>query len=224
MADLSSPFSAWSDAHLFALTRDTQFLSQPVAGDWFDSRPHLLILYTLAKWVCWQNPSLPAPLAPPVCMEIGVRHGMTSVALLHAMRETSGHLTSIEIDPHWCAESQKVVDRIGLDPWWTLRCADSNTFEPGVEFVDILFIDGDHSRDQVEREVLKYGPLVRVNGFMLMHDYWSRTDCLGPPVTDPGSQVSEVVEEIMRPSGEWEIVCLPWSHGLVIARRVRPAA
>lgn len=217
----SAQWSNWSDAHLVALTRDTRWLSQPVADDWFDSRPHLLMLYTIAKWVCWPDPRMVRPRCAPHCLEIGVRHGMSSIALLHAMRETGGMLVSLECDPHWCAASRRLIEGAGLESWWDLQCINSNDYKPAFETLDLLWIDGDHSRAQAERDVRKYAPLVRINGFLLMHDYWSLPCCADPPVQDPASHVSEVVEEVLRPSGEWEIINLPWAHGLTIARRVR---
>ncbi len=213
------PAEPWTDQHLFDLTRSTAWWAQPVADDWYDSRPHLLMIYSCAKWVCWPDPRTSKPLWQPRCLEIGVRHGTSSMALLHAMRETDGMLTSLEMDPEWCEKAMERVRHFGLNPWWQLHCVNSNDFAAIFgERLDLLFIDSAHEAAQVRQDVEHYLPLVRQHGLVLLHDYWSKPWPCEPPVQPPfPSEVSIVVEEL-RATGRVELVTLPWSFGLTIGR------
>lgn len=211
----------WDDGHLMALTRDTSWWCP--AGDWNDSRSHLLVLYTIAKWVCWPNPTWSVPAVPPVAVEIGVREGPSTVAILHAMRETGGKLISLECDAGSAAIATTLVNRAGLAPWWELHIVRSEQWAPyAPAALDFLWIDGDHHEDQVRADVRDYASRVRLNGMVALHDYWSDPACFGSPQGGPfPSDVSVVIEE-MRASGQWEILTLPWSFGLTLCRKVAP--
>lgn len=212
----------FGDAELFKLTRDTSWITP--AGDWVDTRPHLLILNQLAKWVNWMNPSQPHPACAPICVEIGVREGPTTLALLHAMRETNGKLISIECDPDCAAIARDVVEKAGLSQWWELHVMRSEQYaEQLPPEIDFLWIDGDHGEAQVRLDVHLYASHVRVGGLIAMHDYWSDAWCLGPPqgeVAGQGSDVSVIVEE-MRATGKYDLMTIAISYGLTLARKVR---
>lgn len=218
----------WDDQALFNLSRDTtSWLTHGpdggTVGDWFDGRVHTILLYYLAKNINWPDPRLPRPMLPPRVLEIGVRHGVSSLALLHAMRETGGHLTSIEVDPEWARAATAAVTAAGLMPWWDLRVIHSDAYarEARTE-LDLLWIDGDHSEEQVRTDVEHFGPLVRAGGIMALHDYYSLPIPCHPPVCPPfPSHVSIVVEQL-RQVGGWEILTLPFSYGVTLCKRNWP--
>lgn len=217
----------WTDADLFALTRDTRPWGNSIErespiGDFFDSRPHLLQLYSIAKSVNWMDPTWPAPVVPPRCVEIGVREGVTTMALLHAMRETGGQLISLECDPDAAAMATRFVEQAERQAWWRLVVERSERFAADCPTpIDLLWIDGDHSEEQVRMDVAGYAPKVRVNGFIAFHDYFSDPGCLAAPVSGGfPSGVSVVVEEL-RATGNYEVIVYPWAFGLAVCRRLR---
>lgn len=202
----------WADANLFALTRDTRSWvthdhNGTEIGDWYDTRRHLLTLYSLALSVCWTDPTKWSPHRPPQMLEIGVRHGIATMALLHAARESGGHLTSIEIDERYARVARERVREAKLDQWWTLIVDNCNTVIDQVGGLDLCWIDGDHSYAQTKLDVANYGSKVRSDGYIAMHDSanWN----------EPG--VAAVVAE-MRTSGRFDMMTLAYSYGLTIAR------
>jgi predicted O-methyltransferase YrrM len=231
------PQGEFTDAMLMALTRDTTWWCSPVARDWHDVRPHLLVLYSIAKWINRPDPRIDAPpghiapMPPPLCLEIGVRHAISTVAILCAMREVSGRLVSLEYDDgtrgdreNWAAKSMERVKAAGLDPWWTLHVVDSNDFDLALlprPTLDLLFIDSAHDAAQVQQDIAKYSSLVRKNGMMILHDYFSHAEPCDPPVQGPWiSEVSIPVDKL-RTTGEWEICVIPFGFGLVLARHLK---
>jgi hypothetical protein len=204
------PTDGWSDAKLLEITRDTRawFTHDDeghVIGDWEDTRAHLPTLYAIARSVCWPNPTHKQPLYPPRMLEIGVRHGVASLALLQACKETGGHLTSLEICEEFATVARERVEAAGLSPWWDLQLVNSNAYSSGP--LDLLWIDGDHSYAQCKLDVENHAPRVRSGGYVLMHDAWN--------VLEPGVPV--VIDE-MRATGKYEICVLQFSYGLAICR------
>lgn len=200
----------WTDEHLFKLTRDSMWwithdYEGHEIGQWPDTRRHGLLLYSLALSVNWPDPNQPSPTHPPRVLEIGVRHGITTMFLLHAMRETGGKLTSVEIDYPFAIVAQERVHEAKLAPWWELHVADCNFYESGE--IDMVWIDGDHSYQQCKKDVERFGSKVRKGGYVVMHDAVNELE--------PG--VAAVVEE-MRQSGKYDMVVLSHSYGICVAR------
>lgn len=211
----------WRDQHLFALTRDTSWWCP--AGDWYDTRWHLLPIYAIARAVNQPNPTWPGPAIPPRCLEIGVREGPTTMAILHAMRETGGKLLSLECDPDVAEITRGLVEKAGLSQWWELHVTRSEVFAPDAPpILDFLWIDGDHSEDQVRLDIENYAHRVRLGGFMALHDFYSDAGCFDSPQSGGfPSDVSIVVDDTIKASGKWEVITYPWSHGLTVCRRIR---
>ncbi len=217
-------FGKWTDAQFMALTRDTRsFIQHRVStgedvGDWYDMRQHLEILHAVARCVNWPDPRDLAPKRPPMCLEIGVRHGVSTLALLTAMRETGGKLISVEIDPEWAQDATDRVLEAGLGEWWELHIMSSDTLHERLDTqLDLLWIDGSHEEEFVRADFGHFAPRVRQGGFILMHDYWTAIDPTDPEQPANDSGVMLVVEEARRTS-KYETLTLPWSHGLTIMR------
>jgi predicted O-methyltransferase YrrM len=215
---------------LLALSRDTRaFINTGPDGksvdDWFDVRAHGPILYALARNINWPDPRAPRPLRPPLCLEIGVRHGVSTLNLLHAMREANGRLVSLECDPDWARAAADVIERAQLTPWWDLRIQRSDDFDCATlgRPLDFLLIDGDHGLDQVRKDVERFVPQVRPGGLIALHDYYSKPWPCDPPIQPPfPSYVSAAVEQL-RQTGCYEILTLPFSFGLTLVRVLSPA-
>lgn len=98
------------------------------------------------------------------CMEIGVRHGASTSALLTGLEEHQGHLISFDIVDH----SRPFREH----PQWTIHYLNSVTDAEGIkklipDHLDLLFIDGDHAYESVISDLHNYGPRA---DRILLHD------------------------------------------------------
>jgi len=99
-------------------------------------------------------------------VEIGTRDGASTSALLLGVKENvGGHLWSVDINP----ECSRIFPP---DPQWTFIHGHSRDNAdrilaqiPG--YVDLLFIDGDHSYEMVKSDLAIYGPLAKT---IMLHD------------------------------------------------------
>lgn len=208
----------WSaSAFLDCVGRDTRAWFR---DDWHDIRPHMSILGAFALSVNVTDPRAPIQ-RPPLCVEIGVRYGASTLPLLMAMQATGGRLVSLDIDLETYAEAYERIEAAGLLPWWE-PMAWSSTYADVPQRIDLLFIDGDHSLEQVRIDFDRFSPAVRLGGFCLMHDYYRTLDPWDTEGHTSGQQdtgVPVVVEEA-RQSGKWEVLVVPVAYGLAIMRRV----
>jgi hypothetical protein len=104
---------------------------------WSDIQDHLPRLYAAAKGHC---------------LEIGVRSGMSTSALLAGIEEKGGHLWSIDV------EDCRVFDG---HPQWTFLQGNSllreiETALPDIQF-EVVFIDGDHSYEGALIDLFLHG-------------------------------------------------------------------
>jgi predicted O-methyltransferase YrrM len=95
-------------------------------------------------------------------IELGTRSGVSTVAFLHALEETDGRLTSIDLDAPPAIES----------PRWTFIQGDD--LDPrilyGLEPADLVFIDTSHLYEQTVAELHVYKHLVNPGGIIALHD------------------------------------------------------
>jgi hypothetical protein len=124
--------------------------------------------------------------------EIGMRHGISTLALLLAARDTGGHVWSIDVDE--CIEGRRNVRHAGLADYHTFIHGDSAAVEFPEE-LDVLFIDGEHSYAALTLDFGQHRGRVRDGGVVLFHD---TTSCPG-------------VAEFCREIGA---TCLPMGAGL----------
>ena len=100
-------------------------------------------------------------------IELGVREAGSTTAFLAALELTGGHLWSCDKD----MPVQRGAELVNRVPWWEFwRMPDQQALELAPTSCDILFVDTSHTYDQTLWELLSYGPLVRVGGYVLMHD------------------------------------------------------
>lgn len=133
-------------------------------------------------------------------LEIGVRGGASTSALLAGVEAHGGHLWSVDVN--YC----KVFDH----PQWTCMQANSITEAEKIKAIipyelDVLFVDGDHSREGCLSDLNNYGPRAKL---ILIHD------CLCPD-TFPG--VRQAAEEYAASLGV-PLVIHDGSYGLGIIR------
>lgn len=97
-------------------------------------------------------------------IELGTRTGVSTVAWLHALAQTGGRLTSVDLDPR--------PSVIGDHPHWTFIQGDDT--DPAVisalDPADIVFIDTSHHYEHTRFELNTYRWLVKAGGLMVLHD------------------------------------------------------
>lgn len=103
-------------------------------------------------------------------LELGVRHGVSTIGWLHALRtHRGGHLWSVDVRFPDDAAPIREVDA----PDWTfvLGCDDDPfTLAALPDEVDVVFIDTAHTLEHTTRELELYGWRVRPGGRILLHD------------------------------------------------------
>ena len=103
-------------------------------------------------------------------VELGVRGGNSTVALLAAAEIAEGHVWSVDVDTGCEFRSYPDPPAPGL---WTFIGADSQSWEAvhGVpDEIDVLFIDSSHEYRETCNEFELYWPKVRPGGTILLHD------------------------------------------------------
>ena len=116
---------------------------------WSDVQDHLPTLYAAARGNV---------------LELGVRAGVSTCALLAGVADHGGHVWSVDIND--CRPA------IGPHPDWTFTQADSCDAAAidAPEQLSALFIDTEHTADRTYRELSLWGPRVQPGGVILLHD------------------------------------------------------
>jgi len=128
-----------------------------------DINQHLTTLYLLAVEFNAKN-----------ILELGVRGGESTIALLQAAKEIGGTVHSIDIDP--CPTAKEKVREYRFDSYWTFILGDDRTVEWSHP-INLLFIDTTHEYEHTLQELRKYEPFVVRGGIIILHDTVTFPDC-----------------------------------------------
>lgn len=156
---------------------------------WSDIQDHLPFLHEAA-------------LSYPACqvIELGVRGGRSTSALLSAAERVGGHLWSCDIN------SPQVPPAWRESPHWTFtlgRSLGRSVLAAMPAQADVVLIDSSHEFDQTLAELQEYVPRVRPGGVVLLHD----TQFLPPSTSlpEPGGPVTEAIHAFSVQTGRtWE--------------------
>ncbi len=133
--------------------RDFEFTSM-IKGDITD---HLTFLYFIVKEKKLKN-----------VLELGVYRGYSTKALLQAVVEIGGKMTSVDILN--LPKIQTWVKDKGFDSYWTF-IQNNDLMIDWEEGIDLLFIDSSHKLQHTKDELLKFVPFVKHGGYIIMHDF-----------------------------------------------------
>jgi predicted O-methyltransferase YrrM len=104
-----------------------------------------------------------------VILETGVSRGYSTCCIASALSELrrGGHVYAI--DP---ADYPHLWEGTGLEPYisWLPKTSQDAAREVAVREYDLLIIDSHHDYDTCMFEVMNFEPLLKVNGYILMHD------------------------------------------------------
>lgn len=158
---------------------------------------HYEIIEHLSKWI-----------KPINYLEIGVRHGSV-----------------YNLVKNYC-EKCYLVDINFLDLDYTLNTIKfemtSDEFfqvvNPNVKF-DMVFIDGDHSKEQVLKDFINVSEMVIEDGFVLLHDTYPCDENMELP--NHSHNAWEAALHIKQNfKDQWEILTLPFNPGLTIMKKI----
>jgi cephalosporin hydroxylase len=138
-------------------------------------------------------------------IELGVRHGNSTIALLHALDKTGGHLWSVDVAKQW--------NGLESDRWTFIEgddLSDEVMMKLPLYAIDLVFIDTYHGYQQTVNEITKYKPLVRSGGMMAFHDTNVHTFDHHPPGSEPPFPVRKAVEEML---GDYPKVVFEHNNG-----------
>lgn len=140
-----------------------------------------------------------------VVVELGVRSGNSTAALLAAVERTGGHLWSVDIDaPNLPFDS---------DSWTVIVGDDLAVADQLPETIDVLFIDTSHTYPHTLAELRLYGPRASV---ILLHDTDLEHPDGAPPA--PAFPVASAIDTWCAETGcSWEN--RPGSYGLGVIDR-----
>lgn len=101
-------------------------------------------------------------------IELGTRSGVSTIAWLHGLAKTGGHLWSVDIDPAPAIERRGM----GLAGWTFVRGDDCSetVFRALPDAADVVFIDTSHDYSHTMAELSLYQWKVRPGGLLMLHD------------------------------------------------------
>jgi predicted O-methyltransferase YrrM len=138
-----------------------------------DVHQHLITLYTLA-----------IDLKAKTVLELGVRLGETTVALLEAVNDTQGRLISMDTLDYQA--TRDMISGYGIGERWTYIVGDdlefAKTWSEGP--ADMIFVDTSHEYEQTKKEIAAFMPHLRSGGLMAFHDTESFPDGVLKPIQE----------------------------------------
>lgn len=166
------------------------------ANIWSDIQHHLLRLYDLTV-------KLPNE---KVVVELGVRWGNSTTALLAAVNDSGGHLYSVDIlDASGGAATYKETE-----PNWTFFLGDDmEVVKTWDKPIDHLFIDTSHKFEHTLSELREWGKWVKPEGIITLHDV-SNNEVM--------SAINKFMEENSK---KYDLTIFPDSYGLGLLRRCK---
>lgn len=128
-------------------------------------------------------------------VELGVRSGNSTAALLAAADEVDGHVWSVDIEwphvPEWWTGNGR----------WTLVVGDDLTVAHSMpDEIDVLMIDTSHYYGHTLDELRAYVPRVVPGGTVLCHDT-ELASPYGAPWDDPPFPVARALDDYCAESG-----------------------
>jgi len=148
-------------------------------------------------------------------LELGVRTGNSTLALLLAVKEREGLLVSVDRDP--CLQAKQLVHDCDLEEWWAFEQTDALTWDGKfsqpiyrtMTTYDLIFVDLDHSYDETKAVLARYTPQVVSDGVVAFHDTVSRPEVL------------KALREFLAANDGWREYHWLNCSGLMILRRMQ---
>ncbi len=121
-----------------------------------DIHEHLQTIYMLTVELNLKN-----------VLELGTRTGESTIALLSAVKELNGKVTSVDIDP--CYSAKEMIKKLNFESNWEFIQINDLDLK-WQSSIDHLFIDSSHTYEHTIKEFEKFEPFVRKGGLITLHD------------------------------------------------------
>lgn len=169
------------------------------ASVWSDIQGHLLRLYDLTIKLPHEK----------VVVELGVRWGDSTTALLAAVNDSGGHLYSVDL----LLPSGGATVYLNTEPSWTFILGDDmSVVRSWNKSIDHLFIDTSHRFEHTLSELREWGKWVKVEGIITLHDLCNADG------TD--SEVIFAIKKFMEENPKkYAFTAFPNSYGLGLLER-----
>lgn len=163
-----------------------------------ETYPHYEIIQHLSSWI-----------KPINYLEIGVRHGNV-YSIINQYCETC-YLVDIKfLDINYSKNTIKF--EMSSDDFFKV-------VDQSIKF-DLVFIDGDHSKEQVLKDFLNVKDMVVNDGFILLHDTYPCDERMELPRHSNNAWEAILhIKENFR--DDWEIITLPFNPGLTIMKKMK---
>ena len=147
------------------------------------------------------------PVKEKVVVELGVRYGTSTVALLAAVNDSGGHLYSVDI-----SDCSHVLRE---EPNWTFILGDDMEVVKGWNMpIDHLFIDTSHTFEHTLAELREWGKWVKIGGIITLHDLYVYA-------TEGKQEVQDAIEQYMKETPEkYDFKVFEKSYGLGLLKRL----
>ena len=140
-------------------------------------------------------------------VELGVRSGNSTAALLAGVQKTGGHLWSVDTEPI------DLPAPISQSKLWTPVVGDDLAVTDWLpKEIDVLFIDTNHWYHHTLAELRLYGPSSKI---ILMHDTELEWPWQAPP-GDPSFPVRKAIEHYLQLIPERNVEWREGSYGLAV--------
>lgn len=168
-----------------------------------DMGMHQMMIYNIVRGI-----------KPKVVLEIGIRKrtAVSSIAISQALLDED-----LKDSLHFCCDVDSGVSKIILPRNAIFKIMNSNDLaKEWKDPIDFLFIDGDHSIDQVRKDYQNFSNFLTKNGFMFFHDTYPPNEKFkAPNLCGTAYQILEDLQEDSR----FEYITFPYSMGLTVCRR-----
>ena len=124
------------------------------------------------------------------------------------------------IDPYPTPEAAEIIEANGLRKYVTFfdRRSDEVDQKDMLRAPDIIFIDGDHSRDGCMDDVKRYVPMLRPGGYFILHDYFGWFDA----ARKNNSPIKKVADELISQEPSLEHLLMDTGYMSFIIFRKKP--
>ncbi len=157
----------------------------------------------------WDYAQLLRTCAHGSCLEIGVRDGVSTSAILLGLDDKQhGSLVSVD--------REQQCGSIFSHPRWSFLCGDSHEIElPACKF-DFMFIDGGHSYDVIKGDLKRFTPLLKHGGTLLVHD----VQPLDSPLAVYCEGAPQAWREFVLEHTAWQCHVKPGMTGMGVALKI----
>ena len=149
----------------------------------------------------------------PVIIQIGAERGASTLAMLE--ERPFSFIFSVDIGPR--PEEREHIERAKLNPRRVVRglgrSQEIGRHWPNSWQCDLLYIDGDHKRPGIDRDIEYWTRTVKPGGYLAFHDYIPPGQ-RGPHIL---GRVYEAIQEWRATDEDFEEVL--WVERLVVYRR-----